>query len=52
MAITREIARGRGSEVPLEIIGCEVWDVRDGLVVRFRGFRDEAQAAAALGPLR
>ncbi|MGH2979317.1 MAG: nuclear transport factor 2 family protein [Solirubrobacterales bacterium] len=49
VAFTRERGRGKGSDVPVELEATMLFTVRDGKIVRFRGYLDRAAALAAAG---
>jgi ketosteroid isomerase-like protein len=49
LAYVRFQAKGRDSRVPVEIPEQHVWTFRDGLIVRFEWFHDEAAARHAAG---
>ncbi len=52
VVFVREGGVGKGSGVRVEHAWTQIWTVRDGRLVRFRGFsdRDEALAAVGLAP--
>jgi ketosteroid isomerase-like protein len=45
----REIGRGKGSGLTVELIGATVWTIRDGRVVHAQIFADRRQALDAVG---
>jgi steroid delta-isomerase-like uncharacterized protein len=49
IASYREHGIGRGSGVEIEARGCDVWRLRDGLVVRLDNYAAKEQAMAAVG---
>jgi uncharacterized protein len=45
--VLRHTARGRESGAPVESRIAQIWTFRDGKVVRYQGFQDEAEARKA-----
>ena len=49
LVLVKVSAVGRGSGVPVELLNAHEWTIRDGFLVRFKVYRDQAQALAAVG---
>ena len=49
VARVRQVGRGRGSGVPVELFFGQVWTIRNGMVVRFQAFPDYRSALEAVG---
>jgi ketosteroid isomerase-like protein len=49
VALTRHLARPRGASADVTMTGAELWTMRDGKAIAFRGFTDRAEALAAAG---
>jgi ketosteroid isomerase-like protein len=49
VARVRQVGRGRGSGVDVELRFGQIWTVRDGRIVRFRTFPSFEEALEALG---
>src|SRR3954469_12573652 len=49
LVLVKVNAVGRGSGVPVELLNAHEWTIRDGFLVRFKVYGDQAQALAAVG---
>jgi len=49
LVLVKVSAIGRGSGVPVELHNAHEWTIRDGFLVRFKVYGDQAQALAAVG---
>jgi hypothetical protein len=49
LVLVKVSAIGRGSGVPVEILNAHEWTIHDGLLVRFKVYRDQTEALEAAG---
>ena len=49
LVLVKVSAIGRGSGVPVEILNAHEWTIRDGFLVRFKVYGNQAQALEAAG---
>jgi ketosteroid isomerase-like protein len=49
VALTRHIARPRGAAAEVTALNAEVWRMRDGKAIAFRGYADRHEALQAAG---